>query len=534
MGRPKIDRTGERRMMNCGMGATIIEYKNCENITVKFTDGTIVCDKSYADFKNCVIQNQQPRASRALSRVGERYIMSCGMEAEIIEYNGTNDITVRFDDGTIVQHKNYYAFQKGYVANPNYKTVKSSVDEIALRYYLAPHGYAKAPCGSLKEYGLKRFEIDVFNKDKGIGIEYDGYLHRHNLTRDLLKNDLFFKAFKKLIRIRDYRLPCNDKRVEYYKINTRRALSKEYETTLKNLFHNLGLLIDVNFQRDKDKIYDLYHQKAPQTRLGEKRIMRNGLLAEIINYRSSDDIDVQFDDGSITNTTYFHFVRETVGHPNYRCHAPNRLGMRCLMNCGMYAEIIQYNNSLDITVRFDDGAISAHKSYGCFIRGTIAYPNKSYKSSSQRKPTEMTVQPNRTGERQMMNCGLWAEIIKYNNSHDITVQFDDGTIVEHKLYRSFQYGAIGHPNILHQSYAKRKAPDKTKHIGERRIMNCGEEAEIIEYNNNNDITVRFMDSAIVSHKKYCHFCHGGIAHPNIDPHSYTKRKTATATVQSQI
>lgn len=48
-------------------------------------------------------------------------MMNCGMEATIIRYGEYADIDVRFEDGTIVEHKVYSAFKKGGIANPNIK-----------------------------------------------------------------------------------------------------------------------------------------------------------------------------------------------------------------------------------------------------------------------------------------------------------------------------------------------------------------------------------------------------------------------------
>ena len=36
------------------------------------------------------------------------------------------------------------------------------------------------------------------------------------------------------------------------------------------------------------------------------------------------------------------------------------------------------------------------------------------------------------GETRIMNCGMEATCIAYRGTHDIDVQFEDGTIVEHK------------------------------------------------------------------------------------------------------
>lgn len=55
-----------------------------------------------------------------IDRVGETRVMNCGMKATIIRYGGYNDIDVRFEDGVIVEHKRYRAFENGNIANPNF------------------------------------------------------------------------------------------------------------------------------------------------------------------------------------------------------------------------------------------------------------------------------------------------------------------------------------------------------------------------------------------------------------------------------
>ena len=47
------------------------------------------------------------------------------------------------------------------------------------------------------------------------------------------------------------------------------------------------------------------------------------------------------------------------------------------------------------------------------------------------------------GKTRIMNCGMEATCIAYRGTHDIDVQFEEGTIVEHKSKVSFVRGQIG-------------------------------------------------------------------------------------------
>lgn len=54
----------------------------------------------------------------------------------------------------------------------------------------------------------------------------------------------------------------------------------------------------------------------------------------------------------------------------------------------------------------------------------------------------------------------------------------------------------------------------TNRIGEKRMQNCGLEAEIIGYRKAKDMDVRFPDGTIVEHRGYHNFTKGSIDHPD--------------------
>ena len=112
MGVHKKNRLGETKMMNCGMKATIIKYDHCRNLAIKYEDGTIVTNKTYALFKSGSIKNPN-------LRLGEKRLMNCGEYATIIAYRCNLDIDVCFEDGTVVKNRVYGEFTRGIITNPN-------------------------------------------------------------------------------------------------------------------------------------------------------------------------------------------------------------------------------------------------------------------------------------------------------------------------------------------------------------------------------------------------------------------------------
>ena len=166
----------------------------------------------------------------------------------------------------------------------------------------------------------------------------------------------------------------------------------------------------------------------------------------------------------------------------------DRLGETRMMNCGMEATIIRYGTCADIDIRFEDGTVAVHKTYNAFKKGEIANQN---------------IKASRLSETRMMNCDMEATIIRYGNSKDIDVRFEDGTIAKCKGYEEFKKGGIAHPSTVAEN-----------RLGETRMMNCGMEATIIRYNGVHDIDVRFEDGTVVEHKSYSKFKRGNIAHPS--------------------
>lgn len=409
----KIDRLGETRMMNCGMEATIIRYGKYSDIDVRFEDGVIVEHKRYRAFENGNIANPNFNP-----RLGETKMMNCGMEATIIRYGGSADIDVRFEDGIVVEHREYREFEKGGIINPNIKaTAEGRLGETRMM-----------------SCGMKATIIRYENADD-INICFeDGKVVEHKT----------YRAFKK-----------------GYIAHTSTKVSAE-------------------------------------DRLGETRMMNCGMEAAIVRYNGVHDIDVRFEDGAVVeHKGYSAFKRGEIANPNVKTFA-NRLDETRMMNCGMEATIIRYSRRDDIDVRFEDGTVIEHRQYNQFERGNIANPN--FKAS-------------RLGETRMMKCGMKATIIRYGKYTDIDVRFEDGTIIEHRQYIQFKKGGIANPNF--------KASAENC-LGETRMMNCGMEATIIRYNTGKDIDVRFEDETVVEHRGYGNFKTGGITHPLISLNNGSK------------
>lgn len=248
--------------------------------------------------------------------------------------------------------------------------------------------------------------------------------------------------------------------------------------------------------------------------LGQSRIMKCGMEAHIIDYRKYNDIDVQFADGTIRNNIRADkFYNRSVGHPNIK--APNsyqtnktandkrnRENKWKMMNCGMKAEIINYNARKNVDVQFEDGTIIKNCTYGNFCNGAVLNPNLTRRRKFNKKGLE------KIGKSQLMNCGMMATITGYRIYRDIEVTFDNGEVVEHVGYDKFQTGSVLPNSLKPNGLAQKRIKEKVK-------QHCGMDAEIINYQSATDINVRFDDGTVAEHVSYDVFKRGNVRNNNI-------------------
>lgn len=109
-------RIGEEHLQNCGMAAKIIDYKKSNDITIRFLDGTIVEHVEYSNFIHGKINNPSLKRKTIKDRTGETRVMNNGLSACIVRYRNATDIDVKFETGQIVTNKTYYSFCKGCIA----------------------------------------------------------------------------------------------------------------------------------------------------------------------------------------------------------------------------------------------------------------------------------------------------------------------------------------------------------------------------------------------------------------------------------
>ena len=197
---------------------------------------------------------------------------------------------------------------------------------------------------------------------------------------------------------------------------------------------------------DSINTFNQHNQSIHDKRIGETKIMNNGMRATIINYDGRYNVDIQYEDGIIIKEIcYSSWVKGEAKHPTVKTPHKQRVleedlkGLTNIMSNGMQATIIAARSVSDIDVQFEDGNIVEHTVYSSFKSGYVCHPDK---------------KENRLGETRMMSCGMECTIIAYEDQRHICVKFKDGTRVTNKTYQSFQNGLIWNPNIK-RTYKKR-------------------------------------------------------------------------------
>lgn len=117
---------GEEGTTVDGTKMKIVTYRSTDDVTVCFEDGTIAKHISYLNFKQGKVR-ARIRNSRvewyAARRIGEVSTTKQGEKMEIVAYFRWDNITVRFEDGTLKERVSYANFRRGEVRNPNKEKV---------------------------------------------------------------------------------------------------------------------------------------------------------------------------------------------------------------------------------------------------------------------------------------------------------------------------------------------------------------------------------------------------------------------------
>ena len=270
-----------------GQKMTCIARNNKHDITVQFEDGTIVTNIDESAFRQGYVKNPNLPDTRVLrsreKHVGETATNTVGQKMTIVRWDNTKKIIVRFDDGYETT-TSYSLFTKGQVENPNY-TYRNR-DRIIKRNQLI---------GAVQ------------TMSNGMTAEIIKYDDHKNIT----------------IRFED-----------------------GAETTCR-----LNAFTRGQVQHPSMANARLY--KLAQTRNGQTFTNNQGLSFTVTDYQSTEKVNVRFETGYETWTKWTAILHGRVSDPNYK----PLIGKEFDSCYGLKTKIIEYTNAHHIKLQFEDGAI---------------------------------------------------------------------------------------------------------------------------------------------------------------------------------
>lgn len=239
--------------------------------------------------------------------------------------------------------------------------------------------------------------------------------------------------------------------------------------------------------------------------------MTNGMKCTVIEDNGHDNITVQFEDGTIKeNCTRYLFNHGKITNPSlrrgYTCARRYSIkGKSNTMTNGMKCTVIEDNGRNNIVVKFEDGYVTKSNRYN-FNRGKII--NINYVKGSI------------LGQIAEMKCGMKCTVIEDKNSKDISVQFEDGTLVEHIRRDYFKARTIANPTLGKNYTRLSNASIK----GKTKIMKTGMKCTVIEDLGKNNIIVQFEDGIIKENCSRDSYFKGSIIHPILGRgYAYSKK-----------
>ena len=217
-------------------------------------------------------------------------------------------------------------------------------------------------------------------------------------------------------------------------------------------------------------------------------IASNGMKITCIADNGSKDITVRFEDGAISeHQRRESFLMGHIRHPSIakkksRRSIEKHIGEVYYDKKGRKMTIVEYYSNSNVTIEYEDGTRLENKEYRIIKKGADLYPIT------------------RVGETAIARNGLKMTIIDDTIWHDVHVQFEDGTIVRGCTHAQFDARAIKHPD-----YSARSSKHAKERTGLKAHMKNGLMAEVVAYKNASSIDVLFENGLLVRDRDWCSF-----------------------------
>lgn len=294
--------------------------------------------------------------SKLKDRVGEENKSFQGQLMTIIRYKSNKELDVVFEDGTIVTNRSYSNFKSGTIKNPNY--MKSRIGEVVVA-----HNGQKMTLLSYIDYDnvVVRFEDGTVVTDKGYGDFKKGAILNPNAkTKEAVMHlgEVGVSSKGEKMKIISWR-GNGDIDVQFEDGSI--VESKTYAAFTQGYIYNPNYM--------SNSVVGMVNTHK-----------RTGLQMKVIAYRGLNDIDIEFEDGTIVYNKHLSSFRN--GKVGYK--PITKLGEEGIATNGLRMRIISYNLNNDMVVEFEDGS-TAKPTYQSFANGNVAHPTMKLKHYKTKK-----------------------------------------------------------------------------------------------------------------------------------------------------
>ena len=341
---------GEKKAQDCGLECEITRYESQDDMDVRFADGSVRNNVTYALFRSGKLQPKGYRMKKASEKVvGKWRMMNCGQKARIIERRSSIDCDVAFEDGSVRKGVRLHHFLNGELSPENYyeklhlgetRTMRNGLQGTITCCPDSMHVTVRLSNGdeSVVTYvdfcnGYVRSEtLEKQRKDSHVG---ETYRQNCGLDAEIIS---FMNAFNCVVRFSN---------------------GEEREGVLYNKLKN-GNVLPPSMQA-MNRIGNRYPQSCGQT-------------AEVIADRGSEDLDVRFDNGRVRKHVKLSNLKKGIVKPLNRADKfrEEHIGEERNMKCGRMAKITEIVSAKDISVQFETGEVREHIVYANFKSGSVS------------------------------------------------------------------------------------------------------------------------------------------------------------------
>ncbi len=227
------------------------------------------------------------------------------------------------------------------------------------------------------------------------------------------------------------------------------------------------------------------------------RILPDGRKAEIVEYKNKKDVCVAISDGTRYDHTELRYFKKSLFISPKPEAASVLIGKSGYAINGKKITCIDYKNSSDMSVTFEDGTKVEHCTYRDFVYHLIRDP----KDPDFMPPWSTNAH---IGEQRRLDDGRIVVIIDYITFKDITAVTNDGLYFRNITYEEFYTRSF-------VRFPKENAP---KIIGEKSLSEEGLPITCIACNDWHSLSVRFDDGTVQTECNYDAFLHHKIRYEN--------------------